>query len=278
MNAMQYLNRDRLIDTIGKVLILAYKEPTKELKNYLSKEGFECEVCRQENKPEYQNYSPSYRALLNHLQGWEKAAKESKFTLIIEADFVPVRQFSDLPLPFAKDNPKVGLAWIYNCAPQVYWVSSEGYAEGFSTSMVAYIITPQGAKYLIEFAERIARETGGKIYSTWDSEVDTILRSHQLKNFIPFQNYGEHGGIPNPEHRQHGLSPSHQADVLWGELALKPFYSDRYNIVQVRLKARLKGILRLLSGRFLRKGTLQKTSVPLRLISFALRRQLTTRF
>ncbi|MEM9541924.1 MAG: LPS biosynthesis glycosyltransferase [Cyanobacteria bacterium P01_E01_bin.42] len=274
---MQILTRDSLIDTIGKVLILAYKEPTEALEQYFLQEGFVCEVCRQENKPEYQEFSSSYRVLLNHCNAWEQAKKASTFTLIVEADFAPVRQFARLPLPFPKDNPDVGVSWIYNCAPQVYWVSPEGYAEGFSVSTVAYIVTPKGAECLLELAARIERKTGGKVYSAWDSEIDTVLRSYKLVNFIPFRNYGEHGGIPNPEHRQHGLSPGHQADVLWGDLALKPLYSDRDNIFSIRFKARLKGIGRLLLGRFLRKGTLQNTSTPWRLIRFAFFRQFTLR-
>ncbi|NEO28767.1 MAG: LPS biosynthesis glycosyltransferase, partial [Kamptonema sp. SIO4C4] len=154
---------DTLLNTIGQTFIIAYKEPTEELENYLKQEGFQCTILRQENKPEYQDFSPSFRCLLNHRQAWKKAAEDIQPTLILEADFVPVKEFGKLPLPFAKDNPKVGLSWIYNCAPQVYWVSPEGYAEGFSTAMVAYILTPKAAKYLVKLADKIQQETGGKV-------------------------------------------------------------------------------------------------------------------
>lgn len=268
---------DTLANSISKVFIIAYKESTQKLHDYFTQEGFNCQVIRQQSQPEYQDFSPSYRCMLNHRQGWEKASQETKPTLIVEADFVPVLGFGKLPLPFNKDNPKIGISWLYTCAPQVYWVSEEGYAEGFSTGMVAYTITPKAAEYLIEFSDNITQRTGGKVYSAWDSEVDQILRSHQLKNFISFRNYGEHGGIPNPEHRQHGLSPGHQADVLWGEIAWPPLYTEKYNFNQIRTKARIKGIGRLLKGSFVRTKTLKNSKVPLRLISFSLRRQLTLR-
>ncbi|NMG57046.1 LPS biosynthesis glycosyltransferase [Geitlerinema sp. P-1104] len=266
-----------LVNSLNKVFIIAYKETTDQLEAYLKQEGFDCEVVRQENRPEYQDFSPSYRCLLNHCQAWEKAAESQKLNLIIEADFVPVKDFGKLPLPFPKDSEKFGISWIYTCAPQVYWVSEEGYAQGFSTSAVAYILSPKAASCLTEFADKIGQETDGKVYSTWDSQIDTVLRSHNFKNFIPFRNYGEHGGIPNPEHRQNGLSPGHQADVLWGEMAFTPLYHQNYNPLGIRLKARAKGIARLLKGNFLRRNTFKNSRVPWRLLRFSLRRQLTPR-
>ena len=128
---------------------------------------------------------------------------------------------------------------------------------------------------MLEFAEKIGKETNRKVYSTWDSELDSVLRSHKFKNFIPFRNYGEHGGIPNPEHRQNGLSPGHQADVLWGEIAWTPWYAEKYNPLAIRFKARAKGVTRFLKGNFLRRNTLKNSRVPGRLIRFCLRRQLT---
>ncbi|QNH57077.1 LPS biosynthesis glycosyltransferase [Limnospira indica] len=266
-----------LVDTLSQVLIIAYKEPTQQLEEYLTKEGFECLVIRQEDKPEYQQFSPSYRCMLNHRQAWEIATQQSQPSLIVEADFVPVLEFGQLPLPFDKELPNLGITWIYTCSPQVYWVSPEGYAEGFSTGMVAYIVSPKAAELLIKFSEKITETTQGKTYSTWDSEIDTFLRSHNLQNFIPFRNYGEHGGLANPEHRKHGLSPGHQADVLWGEIAFDPLYTQAYNPQLIRAKARLKGILRLLAGYFVRIKTLRNSRVPWRLISFSFGRQLTLR-
>ncbi len=269
----------QMVDWVSKVFIIAYKEQTQVLEEVLTKEGFQVEVLRQEQKPEYQNYSRSYLCLMNHRRAWEKAAPESKPTLIIEADFVPVFGFGKLPLPFNPDASDVGVSWLYTCAPQVYSVSEAGYAEGFSVSTVAYIVTAKGAQYLMELAEEIREKKGPTAYSSWDSNVDTFLRARKLKNYIPFRNYGEHGGLPNLEHYKNGLSKTHRADVLYGKLAFLPLYASgekggNMALVSARLQARLKGIARLAMGRFLRIPVVKNSSVPGRLVSFAIRRQL----
>lgn len=234
------------------------------------------EVLRQKHLPEYQNYSSSYLCLLNHKQAWEQAAKLEKLTLIVEADFVPVLGLGKLPIPFNSGDRNMGVAWLYTCAPQIYSVSEDGYAQGFSTSTVAYLITPLSAKYLIELATEITEKIGATNYSTWDSTVDSFLRHRKLKNYVPFRNYGEHGGVPNPEHSKNGLSSTHRADILYGNLAFMPLYTTEYrqNYLMVRLKARLKGLIRLLLGKYLRLAIIKGSSVPHRLLGFAVRRQL----
>lgn len=270
-------NSPKLIDSLGKVLIVAYQESTDLLQRYFTELGFDCQVIRQQHQPEYKNYSQSYLVLLNHCTAWEIATQATQPTLIVEADFVPVINFHQLPLPFSPQQPNVGISWLYTCAPQVYSVSADGYAEGFSTSMVAYIITPQGANYLLALAQAIAQNPGPTVYSSWDSQIDGFLRQKKLKNFLPLRNYGEHGGLPNREHHQHGLSKSHRADVLYGKLAFLPMYADNSQIqfILIRFKARIKGIARLLLNKFLRIAVIKGSSVPGRLIKFALSRQLT---
>lgn len=269
----------RLIDCIAKVFIIANKEPTEHLEAVLRQEGFDCEVLRQQPLANKEEYSRSYLCLMNHCRAWEQARQQTLPTLIIEADFVPVSGIGKLPLPFNPQQSDVGVSWIYTCASQVYSVDCEGYAEGFSVSTVAYIVTPQAASYLLQLAAKIKLEYGHTKYSSWDSTIDNFLRDRQLKNYIPWRNYGEHGGIPNPEHKQNNLSASHHADVLYGKLAFMPMYaldksSSKLELIKVRFKARLKGIARLLSGRLLRIKVIKGSSVPSRLIRFALFRQL----
>lgn len=271
-------NFQRLADGIGKLFILAYKEDTRLLEETLTQAGFQCEVLRQQHQAGYETYSRSYLCLLNHRHAWERATQETQPTLVIEADFVPVMGFGQLPLPFDRHQANVGIAWLYTCAPQVYSVSKTGFAEGFSTAAVAYIVTPQSAACLLELAEEIKQKYGPTNYSAWDSTIDSFLRKRKFKNYIPFRNYGEHGGRPNPEHRQQGLSPAHRADTLYGRLAFLPPYAvDRggwLKVLQVRSQARLKGLGRLVTGRFLRVPVIKGSTVPGRLIRFALRRQL----
>lgn len=269
-----------LKDAIDPVLIIAYKESTELLEQALTQADLPCEVLRQQPQPEHQDFSPSYRCLLNHLRAWQRASAATRPTLIVEADFVPVVDLGQLPLPCNPNQPQLGITWLYLCAPQLYSVSSHGFAEGFSTAMVAYIVTPESAKRLIELAEAIRCTSDPIAYSTWDSQVDPFLRDQGFKNYIPFRNYGEHGGRPNPEHRQHGLSPAHRADVLYGKLSFMPPYAvtdgktSYLNYAWIRLQARLKGIGRLLTGKFLRYKILRHSKTPARLLSFTLHRQL----
>lgn len=274
-------SRDRLTDHIGRVFIIAYRESTQLLETALTNEGFQCEVLRQEPREEEQEFSPSYLCLLNHQRAWKKALQDTQPTLIVEADFVPILGIGQLPLPFDPHQKDVGITWLYTCAPQVYSVSPEGYAEGFSTSMVAYIVTAQAASHLLDLVPEIQAKFG-TAYSSWDSTIESFLRARNLKNYIPFRNYGEHGGRPNPEHYQNGLSRSHHADVLYGKLAFSPLYTtdkqdNPLKFLTVRLKARLKGMTRLVTGKFVRVKVLKHSSTPARILKFAIGRQLSTR-
>lgn len=270
---------NRLADRVSQVFVIAYKEPTELLEKALIREGFTCQVLRQEPNPAFKGFSPSYLCLLNHRRAWEQAIRTSRPVLVVEADFVPVIGMGSLPLPFNSTQPDVGIAWLYTCAPQIYSISPEGYAQGYSASTVAYIVTPQGARCLLELADEIRTTVGPTAYSSWDSTIDNFLRRHKLKNYIPFRNYGEHGGKPNPEHRHNGLSASHRADVLYGKLAFSPLYATIQGTTPLtfplaRLMARYKGIARLASGRFLRFKILRNSSVPGRLLKFAIGRHL----
>jgi GR25 family glycosyltransferase involved in LPS biosynthesis len=271
----------RLRDCIERVFILAYREDTQQLEAAIAQSGFAVEVLRQQHQAEFQDFSSSYLCLLNHRSAWERVVQANQLTLIVEADFVPVINFGDLPLPFNAADPTVGIVWLYTCAPQLYSVSPEGFAEGYSTAMVAYIVTPNSAKCLVQLAESIEQSIGAKTYSTWDSTVEKFLRTKGFKNYIPFQNYGEHGGKPNPEHRQHGLSSSHRADVLYNKLAFLPLYAEStknpaFTLLKTRSQARVKGIARLVSGKYLRPKIVRHSSVPMKLIRFAVGRHFHT--
>jgi len=234
-------------------------------------------VLRQIHQDNRKNFSPSYLCLLNHTRAWEIAKSSNKPVLVVEADFVPVIGIGKLPLPFDLTLENVGIAWLYTCAPCLHALSGKWYLEGTSVSTVAYIITPKGACSLLGFAEEIAIYPGPTQYTMWDTKMWKILQDKELKTFLPFRNYGEHGGIPNPEHRNHGLSPAHRADVLYGKLAFLPSYTLASNVPHiqyywVRLNARLKGIVRLLLGKYISLTTIQASDNSLSLAIFAIRR------
>lgn len=271
-----------LANSVNQVLILAYKEPTDRLETFLQGEGFFPQVLRQVHEPEYKDYARIYLALLNHQKAWEIASQSTGLTLVVEADFVPVINFGKLPLPFPPHQKGVGLSWLYTCAPQVYSVSSQGYAVGYSTAAVAYLITPIAAQYLLELERQVTLDPGPAQYFNWDGEIESFLRQRSLECYVPFRNYGEHGGKPNPEHKRAGLSPAHQADILYDRLAFTPLYAqDEPNpawvVFYTRLKARMKGIGRLLLNKYLRLEVVKKSSTPGRMIRFAFLRHLTLR-
>ena len=63
-----------------------------------------------------------------------------------------------------------------------------------------------------------------------------------VRIYIASKSYGEHGGIPNPEHKINGFTSWHQADSLFGPLAFMPAYAQksawRYLFFRVRSRAR----------------------------------------
>ncbi|MEO1122449.1 MAG: LPS biosynthesis glycosyltransferase [Cyanobacteria bacterium J06639_16] len=273
----------RLVDCIGQTFILAYKEETQLLEEWLIQAGCKCEVLRQVHQPEYRDYSRSYLCLLNHKAAWERALTSDQPTLIVEADFIPVKNFDRLPPPFDPEDDQLGIAWLYTCAPQVYNISDRGYAEGYSTSMVAYVITAESAKLLIELADGVAADPGPQAYTPWDSGIDYYLRDRGFMDYVPFRNYGEHGGVPNPEHQQNKLSKAHRADVLYGKLAFPPMYAAATGTAEPsvwfksRAYARIKGLGRLLLGKYLRVPVWMGSSQKIDLLKFVVMRQLTLR-
>lgn len=269
----------KLRDAIDATFVIAYRENTTMLESILSREQLSYEVLRQVEGELPAEFSRSYGCLMNHCKAWRKVIASGKSALIMEADFVPVNGMADLPMLCDVTDDRTAVAWLYTCASQLYHVTAEGFAEGFSVSTVAYVVTPTAAIALLDLAELIRLEYGECSYSPWDSKIEAFLRSRSMRCYIPFRNYGEHGGIPNPEHAQNRdrwkqLSTCHRADRLYGELAFLPAYaSSVWEFRQARLYAWVKGLGRLFLGKFLRWKVVRRSRQPLRLVGFALRRQ-----
>lgn len=268
----------RLIDYTSKLFILAHREDTARLAASLEAEGFDCTVQRQVHQPDQANFARSYLCFLNHVAAWRWVLEHQQPAVIIEADFVPVQHMGQLPLPFNPDQDDVGIAWLYSCAAQVYDISPQGHAQGYSSSMVAYLMMPDAVPTLLDFFEQIRHHPGPQTYYPWDSNLDKTLLAAGFRNYVPFRNYGEHGSdSPNPEHAAHQLGRTHRADVLYGPLAFAPAYAVHGGFWRTRLSGRLKGLARLGMGRYVRPQVLRDAEVPLKILSFALRRQLSFR-
>jgi hypothetical protein len=154
--------------------------------------------------------------------------------------------------------------------------------------MVAYIVEKKSALFLLEFAESVTKEPGPRVYCPWDVNLGYWLRKRNMKTYLPFRNYGEHGGVSNLEHAEY-LSGYYKksilrklmahetprADVLYGRLAFLPYYADgsKLKFCRTRLKARAYGMARLLLGRYIQPKIILRSRRPLRLIRLALAQQ-----
>ena len=74
--------------------------------------------------------------------------------IIVEADFVPVRGFGDLPVPFPPNKSAAQFGWLYSLGSILYGVSENIYPHGHGNTTVAYVATPSAANALLDFFER----------------------------------------------------------------------------------------------------------------------------
>lgn len=260
------------------VLIVAHREDTSELRKALAGEGLSVDEMRGPYSAEQLNFSAAMRCLVNHAHAWRIAAARALPTIIVEADFVPVRGFGNLPLPMPIDSIDHSLGYLYSVAPQLWDLAQPDLARGHGGGMVALVVPQRVASLLLRYFEEVLTANPLGAYLPFDTQVGYWLMARGIESYIPYRHYGEHGGIGNPEHARAGLGRPHQADVLQGRLAFLPTYA-KGNVLRywrMRIRARLWGILRLAAGRLLAPHDLarQPKSTMLR---FALGRQLRAR-
>ena len=173
-----------------------------------------------------QGFSPITRAFLNHRRAWERAARTAGLSLIVEADFVPCRGFGSFALPIPESETHRAVAWLYLCGGRFRRKIEEQFFVGSSVSVVAYVVSPLVARYLLEFADQSLATIDPRQWYAFDGYVWQFLDERGIPTFIPFRNYGEHGGWMSPGHRQEGrkLLP-HRAECLMGPLHFLPFYA-----------------------------------------------------
>lgn len=260
-----------------QAFVIAHKEDISPLVNSLVREGFSVrEVCGPYT-PEQLRYSAICRCFVNHANAWKLVVESGVHSVIVEADFVPVVGFGLLPLPVPPDQVQRSLAYLYAVGPQ-FWdlASSPSCARGHAGGGVAYAISPAVARLMLEFFDEKNRANPSGDYYPWDAEIGYWLKARGVQSFLPYRQFGEHGGIANPEHAKAGLGRPHQADALAGPLPFLPMYAkgSLIRFLRVRLRARAWGLIRLLAGRSLAWHDLVRTE-PLRMINFAVGRLLT---
>lgn len=235
-----------------QALVIAHKENTSPLVDSLAREGFSVLEVRGPYTPEQLHWSTISRCFVNHANSWRLVVERGVHSLIVEADFVPVVGFGLLPLPVPADLIHKSLAYLYAVGPQ-FWdlPPSPNCARGHAGGGVAYVISPAVACMMLDFFDEKCSANPSGAYYPWDSAVGYWLKARGIESFLPYRQYGEHGGIANPEHAKAGLGRPHQADALAGPLAFLPMYAQGsvVSFLRVRLRARVWGWIRLLAGR-----------------------------
>jgi hypothetical protein len=253
---------------ITKTIILAYREDTTALETALQAEGLQPHVQRATYTELEQTYSRTLRCLMNHATAWRTAANElSGYTLVVESDFVPCCGFTRIPAPFdPKQHGPLAWAFLYAGGPRFIQVTPGPFICGHACCPVALLIPHGVARHLADFAERLLQDTPDlAAYSLWDTVFQWHMMGHGANCYMPYRHYGEHGGLPNPEHRKAGtgifnrlpwlselgLFANHHAECLHGPLAFLPPYArgSRIRYFRTRMLAKLIGVARLFTGR-----------------------------
>lgn len=255
MNKHKYplCNFKTLRELCPNVLIVRHNEDTRILKNFLINESFTVDEVCGPYTTEQLSYSAAMRCFVNHANAWRIVSATEQPTIIVEADFVPVKGFGNLIAPVPPDKINQSLVYLYSVGPQIWDLAIPSCARGHGGGMVALVIFPSVARLLLDFFDEEIKVNPFGEYSAFDAKVGYWLKRKGLESYIPYRHYGEHGGIGNPEHRKAGLGRPHQADVLQERLAFMPSYAkqSRFILWRTRLRARVWGMLRLLAGRYL---------------------------
>ncbi len=265
---------------VCQTLIVAYREDTGPLYEALEREGFDPTVQRAEYTETEMGYSRNSRCLLNHMNAWRKAAACEGLSLIVEADFVPVRGMGLRSLPMPPSLARSSFGYLYAGAPTLFDVKVEKghiFGRGHASTTVAYVVGPEAAACLLDFANAEIEEYDLSEHFLWECRNRMYLQKRGFTSWLPYRHYGEHGGVANTEHQQAGFNGSHQADKLYGSLSyLPPYAKGRPSLyVTTRIKAYIRGWLRLMAGRYLHLHDIhraQKNHTVISLLKFAVGR------
>lgn len=240
---------------VSRSYILAYKEDVAPLFSALAAERLHPEVLRASYTETELQMSRSMRTFLNHYSAWQRAAQQDGYTLILEADFVPCVGLGDFPSFWPLSDP-LAFGYLYVGSPRILaLIGDKPYLRVHSSPLVAYVVNAAVARILCEFFKDDVERYGTEGYSTFDSHLQWFATGKGAGAFMPMKNYGEHGGLPNPEHKLNGAprAGQHRADNLMGRLHFLPQYcrGSALRYVPVRIQARLLGLGRLLANMWL---------------------------
>lgn len=269
-----------LRSVVGRSYILAYKEDVTALQEALDREGLRPQIQRAQYSEDEMSYARCARTFINHHMAWQRAATQDGYTLICESDFVPCRGLGGFDVFWPTDDP---LAWgyLYQGSPRLFaLIGPERYLRGHCAPLVAYVINAPVARIFCDFFRDEMGRYDPRKYFTFDAHLQWFAMRHGSRAFITLRHYGEHGGLPNPEHAEAGMprAGQHRADNLAAPLHFLPQYAQgsRPRFMAVRAQSRLLGFARLVANRWFvetdayRNGFLAKA----RMMALGLRRLL----
>lgn len=237
-------NATSLLLACPDVLVVAHREDTSHLESTLRAEGFRVTTLRGPYSEQQLGWSASCRCLVNHSNAWREIERLGRPAIVVEADFVPVRDFGSSAIPRSwLQGDSSGFGWLYSAGSVLYGMDAEGAAFGHGNTTVAYVASADAARALLRFYDREVERNPQGLYSTWETRLGPYLRWEcGIRNHLPVYQFGEHGGLPSGEHASHGVRPWHQADVLLRGLSFLPAYAKgsvfRYALYRTRAVAR----------------------------------------
>jgi hypothetical protein len=249
-------NQRILREVISKAIIIAYREDVTKLVSSLTAEGFKVEVLRAEYTSEEMNYSKNSKTFVSHQKAWRKATETPDYTLICEADFVPCLGIGDFEVFWPLEN---SYAWgyLYQGSPRVLAVvGPERYLRGQAAPLVSYVVNATVASLMLKYFEIEKEMHDLRNYFTFDAHLRWYVMGLGGEAYMPRYHYGEHGGLPNPEHASLGSlgrDGCHRADNLMSRLHFLPQYAEGsyVSFLRTRLAAHLLGLARLATGRWI---------------------------
>src|SRR5262249_25536939 len=121
-------------------------------------------------------------------------------------------------------------AWgyLYQGSPRLLAVvGPERYLRGHTAPLVSYVINATVASLMLKFFEIETETYDLRTVFDFDSHLQWYVMGRGGEAFMPRYHYGEHGGMPNPEHiGRLGRDGRHRADNLMSSLHFLPPYAE----------------------------------------------------
>jgi hypothetical protein len=261
---------------VRRSYVLCQEEDVSQLLDALTRENLKPAALHPSYSPKELCYARNTRAFIGHAAVWRRVIDEEGYTLVCEADFVPCIGIGSFPVFWPIGDP---LSWgyLYQGSPRLLSiVDSENtrFLRGHCAPLVGYVLNAAVARLFLDyFSAEIACRDPYR-YFTFDAHLQWWVMGRGARAFIPLRHYGEHGGLPNPEHAANriGRSGRHRADNLAGSLHFLPQYAKgrRMRFLAVRLASRALGFARLLTNRWIVKTNVYQNGVRQKLQMLAI--------